>query len=145
MARLRLLPLLALLATLTFASPVAAARSDVLVARPSSLDFHTKQVGSDYYKRAKITNVSGSDVNLNVTGGLPDDFGFGLLPGSTCPVLGPEPFPAGTSCYVVVRFTPTDFFAGWHAVGSLIATATDPSTGAVIGSLEITVEGTGAL
>jgi hypothetical protein len=145
MARFRTLLLLALLATLTLASPVAAGRTDVLVARPSSIDFHTKQVGSDYYKRAKITNVSGSDVNLLVSGGLPDDFGFGLLPGSTCPVLGPELFPAGASCYVVVRFTPTEFFAGWHAVGSLIASATDPTSGAVVATLEIVVEGTGAL
>lgn len=145
MARLRTVVLVSLLAALTLASPAAGARGDVLVARPASIDFHTKQVGADYYKRAKITNVGGSDVKLIVSGGLPDDFGFGLLPGSTCPVLDAELFTPGASCYVVVRFTPTEFFAGWHAVGSLIATATDPATGAVVETLDIVVEGTGAL
>ena len=51
---------------------------------------------------------------LLVSGGLPDDFGFGLMPGSTCPALTPGAIlAAGESCYAVVRFSPTAFFAGW--------------------------------
>jgi hypothetical protein len=126
-------------------SSVLAARSDVLTARPSTIDFHTRPVGSENYKRAKITNTSGSDVALLVEGGLPDDFGFGLLPGSTCPVLGRETLAAGQSCLVVVRFSPTEFFAGWPQEGSLNATAADPITGVVFATLTIPVTGTGSL
>jgi hypothetical protein len=43
-----------------------------------------------------------------------------------------------------VRFTPSEFFVGWEATGSLIVTATDPATGAVT-SLLIPVTGTGKL
>ena len=127
------------------ASAVSAARPDVLTARPSSIDFHTRPVGSENYKRAKITNTSDSDVDLIVDGGLPDDFGFGLLPGSTCPVLARETFAPGQSCYVVVRFSPTEFFAGWLQEGSLEATAADPTTGAVVATLSIPVTGRGSL
>ena len=125
--------------------PTAAASRGILAARPSSIDFHTKPVGSENYKRTKITNTSGSDVVLLVTGGLPDDFGFGLMPGSTCPALGGAILAAGESCYAVVRFSPTEFFAGWLAQGSLIATATDPNTGQVLVELSIPVSGMGTL
>ena len=73
------------------------------------------------------------------------DFGFGLMPGSTCPVLGGAILAAGDSCYAVVRFSPTEFFAGWLAQGSLIATATDPNTGQVLVELSIPVSGMGTL
>lgn len=123
------------------ASAVSAARPGVLTARPSSIDFHTRPIGSENYKRARITNTSGSDLDLLVEGGLPDDFGFGLLPGSTCPVLARETFAPGQSCYVVVRFSPTEGFAGWLAEGSLQATAADPTTGMVYATLPIPVTG----
>jgi hypothetical protein len=45
----------------------------------------------------------------------------------------------------VVRFSPTEFFAGWLAQGSLIATATDPTTGLVLAELTIPVSGMGSL
>src|SRR5262245_55543158 len=137
--RLAALLLLTLLVAAAAAPAFAAARSNVLTVRPAAIDFHTKRVGTENYKRARITNTSGADVNLLVDGGLPDDFGFGLLPGSTCPVLGPELFPAGASCYIVVRFSPTEFFAGWHQVGSLQATATDPGTGTILETVSIGV------
>ena len=123
----------------------AATTSGVLVARPAQIDFHTKRVGTENYKRTKITNTGETAVLLLVSGGLPDDFGFGLLPGSTCPVLAPELLGAGDSCYVVVRYSPTEFFAGSLQRGSLTATATDPETGALIEELTIPVFGTGAL
>jgi hypothetical protein len=125
---------------------VSAAPPGVLTARPSTIDFHTRPVGTENYKRTKITNTSGADVLLLVSGGLPDDFGFGLLPGSTCPVFTPgEPLAAGESCYAVVRFSPTEFFAGWIQRGTLIATAWDPSTGTRLVDLEIPVIGVGSL
>jgi hypothetical protein len=145
MGRMAALGLAAVLVMSAAVGPASAAPPGVLAARPSSIDFHTRPVGSENYKRAKIINTSGSDVILLVTGGLPDDFGFGLLPGSTCPVLAPAPLAAGESCYVVVRFSPTEFFAGWLAQGSLIATATDPTTGLVLAELTIPVSGMGSL
>ncbi|HEY0168810.1 MAG TPA: hypothetical protein VGB75_17325, partial [Jatrophihabitans sp.] len=76
----------------------------------------------------------------------PDDFGFGLLPGSTCPVLDRGAIiGAGESCYAVVRFSPTEGFLDWQAVGSLIATATvatEPAdTAAVVDEISIPVLG----
>jgi hypothetical protein len=104
-----------------------------VVAHPASIDFGKKHVGSDYYKRTRITNVSGQPVRLLVSAGLPDDFGFGLLPGSTCPVLdGGAVVAPGDSCYAVVRFTPTEFFIGWQAEGELWADSFDPVTGTLL-------------
>jgi hypothetical protein len=125
---------------------VSAAQPGVLTARPSTIDFHKRQVGTENYKRTKITNTSGADVLLLVSGGLPDDFGFGLMPGSTCPALTPGAIlAAGESCYAVVRFSPTAFFAGWVQRGTLIATAWDPSTGIRLVDFEIPVIGVGSL
>jgi len=124
---------------------VSAASRAILSARPTTIDFHTKAVGTENYKRTKITNTSGADVLLIVTGGLPDDFGFGLMPGSTCPVLGQATFADGESCYAVVRFSPTEFFAGWVQHGTLIATASDAATGVVLVDLEIPIIGVGSL
>ena len=120
----------------------AATTTGVLVARPAEVDFHTKRVGTENYKRTKITNTGDIPVRLLVTAGLPDDFGFGLLPGQTCPVFSPgELLGAGESCYAVVRFTPSEFFVGWHAEGQVIATAYDPTTSVVIDQLTIPVFG----
>lgn len=145
-ARLAALTIVVVLALAAAAGAVSAAPSGVLTARPSTIDFHTRAVGTENYKRAKITNTSGADVILLVSGGLPDDFGFGLMPGSTCPVLTPgELFAAGDTCYAVVRFSPTEFFAGWVQHGTLIATAWDPTTGERLVDFEIPVIGVGSL
>ena len=126
------------------APPAGAARAAIRVA-PKSIDFGTKAVGATYFDSVKITNASGKPLQFLVEGGLPDDFGFGLLPGSTCPALLPGAILAPQeSCTAVVRFTPSDFFVGWEATGSLVVTATDPATGAVT-SLLIPVSGTGKL
>ena len=143
--RLAALGLAVVLMLSTAVGSLSAASPRILTARPSTIDFHKKAVGTENYKRTKITNTSGSDVLLIVTGGLPDDFGFGLMPGSTCPVLGQVTFADGESCYAVVRFSPTEFFAGWVAHGTLIATASDPTTGDVLVDLEIPVIGVGSL
>ena len=125
--------------------PASGAPPGVLTARPSTVDFHVKAVGTENYKRTKITNTSRADVLLLVSSGLPDDFGFGLMPGSTCPVLAPATLAPGDSCYAVVRFSPTAFFAGWVQTGTLIATAWDPVTGTSLVDLEIPVVGVGSL
>ena len=131
------------------APATAVSTTGVLVARPAEIDFHTKRVGTENYKRTKITNTGETTVLLLVTAGLPDDFGFGLLPGQTCPVLAPGELAAGDSCYAVVRFSPTEFFVGWQAVGEVIATAydptTDPTTWVVIDTLKIPVLGEAVL
>jgi hypothetical protein len=101
-------------------------------------------VGTEVLKGATITNVSGSDVLLLVDGGLPDDFGFGLLPSSTCPALTPGGIlAAGASCDVVVRFTPTEFFAGLRQTSTLTATLRDPATGELLATILIPVVGRG--
>jgi hypothetical protein len=124
----------------------AATTSRILVARPAQTDFRTKRVGTENYQLMKITNTSGSAVRLVVTAELPDDFGFGLLQGQTCPVFPRgKLIEAGESCYAVVRFSPTEGFVGWQAEGFLLAEATDPSTNAVIDELAIPVRGKAVL
>src|SRR3954468_17540742 len=66
--------------------PAGAARAAIRVT-PKSIDFGTKAVGKTYFDSVKITNSTGKSLQFLVEGGLPDDFGFGLLPGSTCPAL----------------------------------------------------------
>ncbi|HMI35739.1 MAG TPA: hypothetical protein VK499_16690 [Propionibacteriaceae bacterium] len=117
MKRLLTLMLMCVLATVWVSQPAVAAEKLLRVA-PRTINFGTVPVGTEVLKGATITNVSGSDVLLLVEGGLPDDFGFGLLSGSTCPALLPgDILAAGASCDVVVRFTPTEFFAGLRQRG----------------------------
>jgi hypothetical protein len=133
---------LAIAIPLTNAGAVIAAGS-VLKASPATVSFGTKPVGLETLKSTRITNRSDTTINLIVTGGLPDDFGFGLLPGSTCPVLAPAPLAPHESCVAVVRFTPSEFFAGQRQTATLQATATDPVSGAEIETLLIDFTGTG--
>lgn len=146
-------PVLPALALLALAAPssstttaTAGAVRATLTAHPRTIDFGNKRVGDTYYKQTRIRVGGSRPVRVLVQGGLPDDFGFGLLPGSTCPVLdGGAVMQPGDSCVAVVRFTPTDFFAGWHAQGELLADAYDPSTGAHVAQLSIPVTGTAVL
>jgi hypothetical protein len=55
----------------------------------------------------------------------------------TCPVLTPEALPPGDSCVAVVGLRPSEFFAGEKQFATLLATATDPSTGANLDSVLI--------
>jgi hypothetical protein len=125
---------------------VAAASADAAVLRadPATIDFGLRAVGSENYEGTTITNQSSSAVQVLVDSALPDDFGFGLMPGSTCPVLAPGNLGPGESCDAVVRYSPTEFFAGRLQNGSLTARAMD-SANAVIEELVVPVEGTGAL
>jgi hypothetical protein len=133
-----------MLATL---APAAAARTSAIKVAPKGIAFGTRAItGTDYYDGVKITNTSGRTLRVIVEAGLPDDFGFGLMPGSTCPVFDSDPLMAPkASCRAVVRFTPTAGFAGWHATGTMIIRATDPVTGALVAYVEVPVSGTGRL
>jgi hypothetical protein len=142
--RLLTLTLMCVLATVWVSQPAVAAEKLARVA-PRTINFGTVSVGAEVLQGSTITNVSGSDVLLLVEGGLPDDFGFGLLPGSTCPALLPgDILAAGASCDVVVRFTPSEFFAGLRQRGELIATLRDPGTGDVLSIISIPVVGRGS-
>jgi hypothetical protein len=142
--RLLTLTLMCVLATV-WVSPPAVAAEKLLRVTPKVINFGTVPVGTEVLQGATITNVSGADVLLLVEPGLPDDFGFGLLPGSTCPALTPgDILAAGASCDVVVRFTPTEFFAGLRQTGELTATLRDPATGEVLSTILIKVIGRGS-
>src|SRR5687767_4823234 len=112
------------------AGPAVASSAPPLKVTPKQINFGTPLVGEENLEGVTITNRSSEDLLLLVSPSrLPDDFGFGLLPGSTCPVLGFETLAARESCDAVVRFTPSEFFAGLHQTGELIVTAIDPATG----------------
>jgi hypothetical protein len=131
------------------AAPAAAATRPVIKVAPKEIDFGTRAVtepSTDYYDGVKVTNTSDRTLNVLVSAGLPDDFGFGLMPGSTCPVFDSDPpMPPGASCRAVVRFTPTAFFAGSFQTGTMIIDARDVVTGALVTSIQVPVSGTGVL
>jgi hypothetical protein len=137
-----MLTLMCVLATVWVSQPAVAAEKLARVA-PRIINFGSVPVGTEVLESATIT--SGSDVLLLVEGGLRDDFGFGLLPGSTCPALTPGVIlAAGASCDVVVRSTPSEFFAGIRQTGTLTATLRDPTTGELLSTISITVVGRGS-
>ena len=131
------------------ATPAAATSGTLIKVAPKRIDLGTRAVTdppTDYYDGVKVTNASRSPLQVIVTAGLPDDFGFGLMPGSTCPVFTTDPpMDGGDSCRAVVRFTPTQFFAGSRQTGTLTVTATDPDSGQTVASVEVPVSGTGRL
>jgi len=139
----------AAVALAVLAPTAAASRGTLIRVAPKEIDFGTRAVtdpATDYYDGVKISNTSGRTLHVVVAAGLPDDFGFGLMPGSTCPVFDTDPpMSSGTSCRAVVRFTPTAFFAGWHQTGTMTITATDPATGELVTSVEVPISGTGKL
>jgi hypothetical protein len=132
------------LALLLAAMPVGSASSasqGVLHVAPETVKFGVKSVGSS--KGATIKNASSSTVNLIVTvSRSPDDFGF-VIPPTTCPVFDPAPLAPGESCDAVMRFSPSEFFAGLDQLAQLQAQATDPATGAVLDTVLIDFTGRG--
>lgn len=140
------------LATTLFAalvvSATAGSETALLRAAPPHVEFGMHEVGTVNLKGTKITNTSDRDVLLIVEGySMPDEFGFGLMPGSTCPALGPALLAAGESCHAVMSYRPDAFFveSGFDSRAALIATATDPATDEVVGSLIIEFSGRGRL
>lgn len=116
----------------------------VLKTSPSAVNFGTRPVDSMTLKAARLTNRSDATINVLVSvAAMPDDFSFGLLPGSTCPVFEPAPLAPGESCDAVVQFRPTAFFAGQEQSATLLATATHPTSGTVLATTPINFTGTG--
>jgi hypothetical protein len=136
---------LSLAFALTVTSTVSVtASAPVLKASPPSVKFGTRPIGTETLKAARVTNRNDVALNLLVSPErMPDEFAFGLLPGSTCPVLAPAALAPGESCDAIVQFRPTEFFAGQLQVATLRATATDPGTGAEVATLLIDFTGTG--
>jgi hypothetical protein len=122
----------------------APAATDVLKVTPPTVHFGTKPIGSFTLKSATVTNTSSGTIDLLVTVRREwDNFSFGLLPGSTCPVLEPEPLTPGESCDVVVGFRPSEFFIGLRQDEVLLASATDRLTGEALESVQIVFLGRG--
>ena len=127
----------------------AAGSGTVLKVAPKQINFGIRAITdpqTDYYDGVKVTNTSAVTLHVIVEAGLPYDFGFGLMPGSTCPVFDSDPpMSPGASCRAVVRFSPSAYFAGWHQTGTMIITAREPATGQLVTSLEVPISGTGRL
>ena len=131
-----------LLAALAVNSALSASQG-VLRVKPETVRFGVKPVGSSSFKGTTVKNTSSSPVNLIVTiAREPDDFGF-VVPPTTCPVFEPALLAPGESCDAVMRFSPSEFFAGQDQLAQLQAQATDPSTGAVLATVLIDFTGRG--
>jgi hypothetical protein len=132
-----------LLITAVAVGSASSATEGVLRVKPDTVKFGAKPVGSSTFKGATIKNTSPSTVNLIVTVARePDDFGF-VIPPTTCPVFEPAPLAPGESCDAVMRFSPSEFFAGQNQLAQLQAQATDPATGAVRETVLIDFTGRG--
>lgn len=124
----------------------ASGAGSLLRAAPPQVQFGTRDVGTFTLQGTKITNTGPAPVLLLVTGEqMPDDFSFGLLEGSTCPVLEPALLAPGESCDAVVGFRPAGLFAGARQLARLRATAKDPQTGLVVETLLIDFHARGRL
>jgi len=136
--------LLIILATLAIPASPAAAASPLSV-KPQQIKFGSKAVGTTTFKKVTVTNTTGEDVLVAMTGGLPDDFGWGPvdIDRDRCVFSGGEILAPGASCEAFVRFSPTQFFAGLRQTGTLEVTAIDPATLAVVQTTVVTITGAG--
>jgi hypothetical protein len=125
------------------AAPAAVAASPILKVAPDQLNFGTRPVGTETIKSAVITNRSASPllVTFEIVR-MPDDFGF-EAPGFTCPPAGGFVLAPGESCVATAAFRPSEFFAGERQTAAVRVVASDPSTGAVLASVLLTMTGTG--
>lgn len=124
----------------------SAATTDALKANPKRVNFGTKAVGTFTVKTSTITNMTSSDLLVQTSAvRMPDQFSWGLLPGQTCPIFSPEVLPVGASCAIAVGFRPEEFFVGLNDVAALQVTATDPTTGATVATVQVEFRGTGKL
>jgi hypothetical protein len=142
---MRRIVMLATVAALMLTAPAIAAPS-LLSVSPQRVNFGTKAVGSSTFKTITITNTSTSTLLVAVTGGLPDDFGWGpvSLEEDLCAFSGGELLDPGESCQIFVRFSPTEFFVQFgRQAGTLEVTASDPSTLAILETTVLTITGTG--
>jgi hypothetical protein len=126
------------------AAGTVSAAVEGLRAAPPEVQFGTLQVATFTLRSGTVTNRTGAAVQVLATAVLmPDDFSFGLLPGSTCPVLEPAVLADGESCDVVVGFRPSEFFAGSRQTAAVALTARDPLTGEVVDTIVVEFQGTG--
>lgn len=136
--------LLAVLAAFLAPSSAVAAPS-LLSVSPQRVNFGTKTVGTTTSKTITVTNTSSSNLLVSITGGLPDDFGWGgLTQEDLCVFSGGDVLAPRDTCQAFVRFSPTEFFVQFgRQMGTLQVDASDPSTLAVLETTLVTVTGTG--
>ena len=142
---MRRLALLVALVTLLAPSSANAAAS-LLSVSPQRVNFGTKSVGTTTFKTITVTNTSSSNLQVSITGGLPDDFGWGpvSLEQDLCVFSGGELLAPGDTCQVFVRFSPSEFFVQFgRQTGTLEVTASDPATLAILETAVVTIGGTG--
>jgi hypothetical protein len=124
----------------------ASAAASLLSVSPQRVNFGTKAVGTTTFKTITVTNTSRSNLQVSITGGLPDDFGWGplSLEQDLCVFSGGELLAPGDTCQAFVRFSPTEFFVQFgRQTGTLVVTASDPSTLAIRETSVVTITGTG--
>jgi hypothetical protein len=129
----------------TLVAPTALAVPGLLEVSPKQVNFGTQPVGSLTFAEVTVTNTS--PINLLVLVDaveLPDDFNFGNLAGSTCIALEGQVLAPGESCIAVVGFQPSDFFARRKQTVTLLTTARDPSSGALLQNVTVKARGKGA-
>ena len=125
------------------AAPTAVADRPVLRVAPANLNFGTRAVGTETIRSALIANGSDSPIYMTFDiVSMPDDFGF-EAPGFTCPPAGGIVLAPGESCEATAAFRPSEFFAGEPQTASVQVVASDPSTGAALAGVLLTMTGTG--
>ena len=126
------------------AAPTALAASRLVQVSPKQVNFGTQPVGSLTFAEVTVTNTSSMSLLVLVDAvQLPDDFNFGNLAGSTCIALEGQVLAPGESCVAVVGFQPSEFFAGHWQTATLLVTARDPGSGALLESVTVKVRGKG--
>ena len=119
------------------------AATRVLGVTPRTVHFGAKPEGSVTFKSVTVTNTSSEAITLDIVVTKDwDDFETGVL-GTTC-TFTDQVLAAGESCDVVVSFTPS-LAGGFEKLKqdqTLLATATDSLSGAVLDSVEIVFIGT---
>lgn len=125
-------------------APSALAAPRLLQVSPKQVNFGTQPVGSLTFAGVTVTNTSSMSLLVLVEAvELPDDFNFGNLAGSTCVALEGQVLAPGESCVAVVGFQPSEFFAGRWQTATLVVTARDPSSNALLQSATVRVRGKG--
>src|SRR5919199_1424833 len=127
---MRRLALFVVIAAVLVMPALAVAAASRVSVSPQRLNFGTKTVGTETFKTVTVTNTSGTDLLVAMTGGPPGDFGWGPvdIAQNLCVFSGGDILAPGESCQAFVRFSPTEFFAGWRQTGTLQVAVSDPST-----------------
>ncbi len=125
-------------------APTALAAPRLLQVSPKQVSFGTQPVGSLTFEGVTVINTSSVSLLVLVDAvELPDDFNFGNIGGSTCIALEGQVLAPGESCVAVVGFQPSEFFAGHWQTATLLVTARDPVSNALLQSVTVRVRGRG--